>query len=189
MWGKELKQEVIDSGAVVVVRPDSGNPPDVVWKLAHLLADAFGYTKNSKGYKVLNHVRIIQGDGITTSSIEEILLRLKASGFSAENVAFGQGGALLQQLNRDTLKFAMKCSAAYIDGEWIDVFKDPITDKGKVSKKGRITLYHDNCGGFETIRIGHVHDHLVGDALVEVFRDGKVIKEYDFAEVRANANS
>lgn len=190
IWGKELKAEVIDSGTTLVVRPDSGDPVDVVWKLAHLLDDAFGSTKNSKGYKVLNHVKIIQGDGINQHSIEDILARLRGSMFSTENLVLGMGGGLLQHCNRDTLKWAMKCSAAEVNGEWRDVFKDPITDQGKTSKKGRISLYRDkNTGEYSTIRINHAQlDTSKEDMLQTVFLNGKIVKEYTFSEVRENSN-
>lgn len=189
LWGKELKEEVIESGATVVIRPDSGEPAEVVWKLAHLLADAFGYTYNSKGYKVLNHVRIIQGDGINEIVIEEILAKLRGSMFSADNITFGCGGKLLQACDRDTLKWAMKCSAAEVDGQWRDVFKQPITDQGKTSKKGRITLYRNkNTGEYLTAREAHgIHPELE-DALVTVFVNGDIVKEYSFNEVRENSN-
>jgi nicotinamide phosphoribosyltransferase len=136
LWGSRLKQEVIDSGATLVIRPDSGDPADVVEKCALLLDRAYGSTINGKGFKVLNHVRLVQGDGINATSIKEILGRLKQAGFAADNIAFGMGGGLLQHLNRDTQKFAMKCSAARINGVWVDVYKDPVTDPGKASKKG-----------------------------------------------------
>lgn len=139
LWGEELRQEVIDSGAVVVIRPDSGDPVLVNRKLVQLLGEKFGYTVNAKGFKVLNNVRLIQGDGITTLSIRSILGALTADGWSADNIAFGQGGALLQQLNRDTCQFAMKCSAICVYGEWRDVYKDPVGDSGKKSKRGRQT--------------------------------------------------
>jgi nicotinamide phosphoribosyltransferase len=184
LWGSRLKQQVIDSGATLVVRPDSGNPPDVVEKCAHLLDRAYGSEVNSKGFKVLKHVRLIQGDGVNPTSIKDILERLKAAGFAADNIAFGMGGALLQQLNRDTQKFAMKCSAARINGEWVDVFKDPVTDPGKASKKGRLDLVRD----------GTTHEYVtypMGPAgaarnseLVEVFRDGRLLKDWTFNEVR-----
>ena len=96
-----------------------------------LLDEAFGHTVNGKGYKVLNHVRVIQGDGINPNSIRAILERATSAGYAADNLTFGMGGALLQHLNRDTQNFALKCSAARIDGRWIDVYKDPVTDKGK----------------------------------------------------------
>lgn len=49
-------------------------------------------------------------------------------------------GALLQKLHRDTQKCAYKCSYAVIDGKGVNVFKTPITDSGKKSKKGLMTL-------------------------------------------------
>lgn len=126
LWGRELRQQVIDSGATVVIRPDSGVPEEVVLQTALRLERAFGVRRNSKGYKVLNHVRIIQGDGINAHSIRQILANLKFNGFSADNVAFGMGGALLQQINRDTFRFAMKTSSIRIGEEWTDVYKDPV---------------------------------------------------------------
>lgn len=201
IWGEELKQEVIDSGATVIIRPDSGEPSEVVVKCLYLLEKNFGSTTNSKGYRILNHVRIIQGDGIDHSSIHSILFCMELAGFSADNVSFGQGGGLLQHVNRDTLKFAMKCSAIgireYYSGEhpvldelygapsrveWRDVFKDPITDSGKTSKKGRVTLYKDTSGKYYSDIEGKGES-----ALTEVFRDGRLMKEYTFDDVRNNA--
>jgi nicotinamide phosphoribosyltransferase len=187
LWGGRLKQQVIDSGATLVVRPDSGNPPDVVEKCAVLLDRAYGSTTNGKGFKVLNHVRLIQGDGVNPGSIKETLERLKAVGFSADNIAFGMGGALLQQMNRDTQKFAMKCSAARIYGKWVDVYKDPVTDPGKVSKKGRLDLIRNGS-------TGELLTHPMGDTLspqpselVDVFRNGELLKEWTFEAVRARS--
>lgn len=193
-WGTELKDEVIKSGATVVVRPDSGDPSVVVLKCVQILDEYFGSVVNSKGYRVLNNVRVIQGDGINHRSIRSILYTLELNGYSADNVAFGQGGALLQQVNRDTLKFAMKCSSigvgainsaepGAINSEivWRDVYKDPVTDSGKRSKRGRVTLYRDSNGGFHS----GVEDW-PQSALVEVYRDGVLLKEYTLEEVRAN---
>lgn len=64
--------------------------------------------------------------------------------FSPVGLVFGQGGQLLQAHNRDDFGWAMKCSYAVVDGVGRDVFKDPITDKGKKSKKGRIKLISAN---------------------------------------------
>lgn len=189
LWGGELKQEVIDSGATLVIRPDSGDPASVVLRVVTLIDKTFGSVVNDKGYKVLNNVRVIQGDGIVTESIAEILSVLKTAGYSADNVAFGQGGGLLQQVNRDTSKFAMKTSAAEIDGEWIDVFKDPITDSGKRSKKGRITLFRNSeTGEFTTGRIGEGNNPYIEDVMVTVFKNGELMKDYTLSEVRANSN-
>lgn len=147
IWGEQLRQKVIDSGATVVIRPDSGDPVLVVNTLLHTLSRKFGTTTNSKGYKVLNNVRVIQGDGLNPQTIEAILKSAKMAGFSADNIAFGMGGGLLQKVNRDTCKFAYKCSAIAIqeaDGsvQWRDVYKDPVTDPGKKSKRGRFGVKH-----------------------------------------------
>lgn len=185
IWGKQLKDEVIKSGAIVVVRPDSGNPPEVVLKVAQLLDKNFGSEYNAKGFKVLNNVRIIQGDGINEDSIREILENLKKAGFSADNVAFGMGGALLQGMNRDTQRFAMKASAMKIDGQWRDVFKDPVTDPGKKSKKGRLELIRSLDGSVKTVPAEEAEGH--EKLLKVVFENGRVLKDWTFAEVRANS--
>lgn len=192
LWGEELRQKVIDSGATIVIRPDSGDPVVVNRKLIGILGEKFGYTTNEKGFKVLNNVRLIQGDGVNELTIRSILGALAAMGWSADNIAFGMGGALLQQLDRDTQKFAMKCSAAQINGEWIDVQKDPVTDPGKKSKAGRVTLW--KSGGELQSAVTSPRgwfDKAVGEfteALETVYLNGKLVKEIDFATVRANSN-
>jgi nicotinamide phosphoribosyltransferase len=188
-WGTELKQDVLDSGATLVVRPDSGDPADVVAKCLKILDKYFGHTVNDKGYKVLNNVRVLQGDGINHQTIRSILYTITLAGYSADNVAFGQGGALLQIVNRDDQKFAMKCSAAFVNGEWVDVFKDPITDKGKRSKKGRMVLIETD-NGFKTVTTEDAEYDAVKDqdVLEVVYSMGKLIRDMTFDEVRANSN-
>jgi nicotinamide phosphoribosyltransferase len=199
LWGGELKQEVIDSGATLVIRPDSGDPVEVVTKVAKLLDSKFGSTINDKGYKVLNVVRIIQGDGINIDTVGAILESLKLNGFSADNVAFGMGGALLQAAQRDDQKFAMKCSAALIDGQWVDVYKDPITDKGKTSKKGRLALI-DNTNSVELTESGVIkgpsvvtvsEDYAVNfgatDLLRSVYRNGVLMVDENLETIRERA--
>jgi nicotinamide phosphoribosyltransferase len=209
MWGTELKDDVINSGATVVIRPDSGDPVVVVPKMLRILADKFGFTTNEKGYKVLNNVRVIWGDGINSVSLSSILrCVVDVAGWSADNIAFGMGGGLLQQCDRDTLKFAMKCSSVGVRERytteqqestlmdsalvWRDVFKDPATDPGKASKKGRVSLY--TCGGeYET---STVPSHRWTDkgfqwvsAMETYFEDGEVKFTQTFDEVRANSNA
>jgi nicotinamide phosphoribosyltransferase len=192
LWGTELKQQVIDSGATVVIRPDSGDPAEVLPRMIQILAETFGYTVNAKGYKVLNNVRLIWGDGINQLSIQTIYRTVvDLGGYSADNLAFGMGGALLQQIDRDTQKFAMKCSSACVNGEWVDVFKDPITDKVKASKKGRVTLW--KSGGDYVTSVDAPKgwsDKAIGpwtDVLEPVFKDGKLLRDMTFDEVRANS--
>lgn len=192
LWGTELKQDILDSGATLVVRPDSGHPATVVLKCIQILDEHFGSEVNEKGYKVLSNVRVLQGDGINIDSVKEILDTIIAEGYSADNVVFGQGGALLQIVNRDDQKFAMKCSAAFVNNEWVDVFKHPITDKGKQSKKGQLKLVKnggiDKDGNPCYITVNH-HDkmfNVLHDELEVVFSNGKLIRDLTFDEVRAN---
>lgn len=185
-WGRELRDAVRNSGGTLVVRPDSGEPVTVVTETIERLMKWYGFETNSKGYRVLPpEVRVIQGDGISLETIESILAAMKARGLSADNVAFGMGAELLQKVNRDTLRFAMKASAAEVAGQWRDVFKDPVTDKGKRSKAGRLALIADPQAGYRTIR----EDELGGreNALVTVFRDGRLLTDWRFAEIRERA--
>lgn len=188
LWGGELRDQVIESGATLVVRPDSGDPVEVVTKVAKLLDAKFGSVTNAKGYKLLKNVRIIQGDGINATSVRDILESLMDNGFSADNVAFGMGGALLGAPQRDDQKFAMKCSAALINGEWVDVFKDPITDHGKRSKKGRLGLVYE-CGlgscGFHTVPEDIAAKK--GDVLRTVYENGELLIDETFVDIRARA--
>jgi nicotinamide phosphoribosyltransferase len=125
---------------IFVIRPDSGNPIDVIGNILGVMRkNEVSYTVNSKGFKVFNKYRIIWGDGITPSNIDAILSFVEQQGYAADNMAFGSGGDLMQNLNRDTHKFAFKCSAALVGNEWRDVYKEPITDKGKSSKRGLLT--------------------------------------------------
>lgn len=192
-----LIARVKEKGGILVIRPDSGNPASVPVAVIEMLCDKYGYTLNSKGYKVLPpEVRVIQGDGITPATLETILENLKARRLSASNIAFGMGGGLLQMVNRDTYKFAMKASAAMVDGKWVDVFKDPKTDHGKVSKKGRLMLVYDHhADAFETISEADFEMFAdegkrdLTDAMVTVYDNGPVENAYeDFADIRDRAN-
>lgn len=182
-WGTVLKDQVVQSGATLVVRPDSGDPADTVARCAAILDQHFGHTVNAKGFKLLNHVRLIQGDGINDESLQSILFKLTQDGYAVDNIAFGMGGGLLQQLDRDTQKFAMKCSAVQINGAWREVFKAPVTDPGKRSKRGRLKLVRHADGAYETVAQDALPDQ--PDVLQEVFRDGKIVKSTTFDAVRA----
>jgi nicotinamide phosphoribosyltransferase len=189
LWGDALRQRVIDSGAILVVRPDSGDPVTIVANTLALLAERFGTITNKKGYRVLEHVRVIQGDGVNPASIGAILDRVVADGFSASNIAFGMGGALLQKLDRDMQNFAYKASAVEIDGKWRDVFKDPATDSAKRSKRGLLGLVEEN-GSFTTVPVEAEtftpRDHRT-NALRPVWRNGALLIDDSLAEIRQRA--
>jgi nicotinamide phosphoribosyltransferase len=179
LWGDALKDRVMQREGTLVVRPDSGDPVETVEKVLEILGEAFGYTVNDKGFKVLDpHVRVIQGDGVNYDSIKAILQNLMDKGWSADNLAFGMGGALLQKLDRDVMLFAMKCAESVINGKIVNVFKKPVGDAWKASKKGRQVLVKTESG-FETKPYGGS----LQDELVTVFENGKIIKSYTFDEV------
>lgn len=188
IWGEQLRQEVIDSGATIVIRPDSGEPVEVVSRVAQILGEKFGTTVNSKGYKVLKNVRIIQGDGVNEQSINEILTSLKNLGFSASNIAFGIGGSLLQKIDRDTLKFAYKCSAVVVDGKLRDVYKQPITDAGKNSKKGRLDLIRGESGEYQTARLEDAETTGAENSVMQtVFENGAILIDERLEAIRKRA--
>lgn len=149
MWGL-LADQIKAKNQTLVVRPDSGNPLEVLPEVFKILSSWFGGKINEKGYAVMNNVRVIWGDGINAETIKDILAMLKKHGYSADNIAFGMGGALLQGVVRDDQKWAMKASYARIDGKNVEVFKDPITDPGKASLKGKVDLFKDANGKFFT---------------------------------------
>ncbi len=181
-WCGDLRDRLEKSGATLVIRPDSGDPASVVLKSLQTLERKVGAPQNMRGFKLLpKWVRLIQGDGINEDSITQILSTMKAHGYSASNVAFGMGGALLQQVNRDTQRFAYKVSEATINNERVPVCKDPITDPGKRSKSGRFALVKRD-GALTTVP-GPARD----DLLRTVFEDGDLVVDDTFDAVRSRA--
>jgi nicotinamide phosphoribosyltransferase len=192
IWAKHLLKYVEKNGSTVVIRPDSGDPTKVPVDIIKILMNEVGCTINKKGYKVLpDYVRVIQGDGITRETLKQILENLEAEKISATNITFGMGGGLLQQFDRDTFKFAMKCSSAKIYGIWKDVYKDPVTDKGKISKKGRLTLVKDEqTGKFRTIIHGQEIKPNEINMLKTVYNNGIKYDMLDnFETIRQTANN
>jgi nicotinamide phosphoribosyltransferase len=186
LWGDELRDKVIAMEGMLIVRPDSGNPQTVPLEVIKLLDTRFGHTLNTKGYKVLNNVRVIQGDGINRNSINAIISSLVANGYSITNIAFGMGGALLSRPERDDLGFAMKCSAICINGVWSDVFKDPITDHGKTSKKGILaSVIHE--GEYMTIKRDDLIDPRC-NKLETVFMDGNITRNENWVDIKTRAS-
>jgi len=192
-WGTELRDEILNRKGTLVIRPDSGDPIMTLLAIFEILFSKFGFTTNAKGYKVLpTQVRVIQGDGVNYEAIIDIYEALKSNGISAENLVLGMGGALLQKVDRDTQKFALKCSSAIINGEEVDVEKNPtemdehgnITASFKKSKGGRLKLVKIN-GIFKTV-IEHKHPELANE-LHTVFENGELVNPIPFEQVRVNA--
>ena len=185
-WGTALHDQIVKSGATLVVRPDSGDPAAMVRMVVGALERKFGSTVNHKGYRVLNHVRVIQGDGIDETSIKEILNAITNDGFSATNVAFGMGGALLQQVNRDTQRFAYKASAAMVGGMYRPIYKDPVTDPRKRSKDGVLDLALE-AGKFVTKRYTDFGLSYPASAMRTVFRNGQLLIDDTLETIRSRA--
>ena len=111
---------------------------------------------------------------------------MKKAGWSGDNIAFGSGGGLLQKLNRDTMKCAFKCSMAVVDGCERYVYKDPVTDISKKSKKGYLKLVRED-NTYKTIssEIGEdLSKFFEDDVLQTVFENGKLEIDYGFEEIR-----
>ncbi|HVI46309.1 MAG TPA: nicotinate phosphoribosyltransferase [Chitinophaga sp.] len=189
-WGDALKEQILSRNGTLVIRPDSGDPVQTLLAIFNILMETFGYTVNEKGYKVLPpQVRVIQGDGISYSSIPPIFAALKEAGISAENLVLGMGGALLQRVNRDTQEFALKCSYAEVNGQGINVQKMPVEmDKNgelrtsfKKSKAGKLKLVKEN-GEFKTLAVNDAPE--LPDLLTTVFENGIVTQSHTFEEVR-----
>lgn len=192
-WGGELKELILSRDGVLVIRPDSGDPVFTLLKVFSILMNKFGYTLNEKGYKVLpSQVRVLQGDGVNPSSIRAIYGALKVNGISAENLLLGMGGALLQKVDRDTQKFAFKCSYAEINGKGVDVQKHPleIDDHGRLvpsfkrSKAGMLKLIY-TTEGYQTVRQELYPES--PDQLLTVFENGEICNATRFEEARERA--
>lgn len=188
-WGVALKPRILHRKGTLVVRPDSGPLPETLLGVLDTLGKAFGTETNSLGFKVLPpQVRVIQGDGIDKQMLSIIIDEMLEKKWSIDNIAFGSGGGLLRKLDRDTLGFACKASSATVDGVERDVYKDPITDPGKKSKRGRQAVIRGK-DGIETWSKVVGADDMSGDLLKEVFRDGKLLEFQTLEQIRKVAEA
>lgn len=188
IWGGSLAAQVRSTGGTLVVRPDSGDPVTTPLRTVATLWDKFGGTVTAKGYRVLDPcVRVIQGDGMTLESIGRLVAAMLEGGWSIDNIAFGMGGGLLQHVNRDTLRFAMKANAM-MDGEgaWHDVFKQPVTDASKSSKAGRQAVVTEG-GAMKAIRLDALGDR--ENLLQPVYAGGQIVRHDSFDAIRARAEA
>lgn len=191
IWGANLRQQVIESGATVVIRPDSGNPLEVPIEVIKTLMGKVGYITNKKGFDVLpSSFRVIQGDGINNRSINGIIDNLRLHKLALSNIAFGMGGGLLQQVNRDTFGFAMKASYAEVNGIERDVSKNPIGDSDKASKKGKQVVYQlPNESG--QLEYRSTKESLLPNGTKNlmklVYDNGKILVNDSFTDIRNRA--
>jgi nicotinamide phosphoribosyltransferase len=199
-FARELKDKIMQRKNKTIFRPDSGNPEHVICGdpaadpnspegkgCIVLLDEVFGNTINSKGFKVLNNVGLIYGDGMYLERYERVLERLVDMGYSVENLAIGVGG-ILRYHSRDTLGFAIKSTKVLIDGVEKSIMKDPITDKGKRSHMGLLRLDCDESADtleerFIT-RDNVTKEEEAGGCLETVFEDGKLLIDDSIQDIR-----
>ncbi|WP_440880640.1 nicotinate phosphoribosyltransferase [Tenacibaculum sp. C7A-26P2] len=191
-----LKNEVLARDGKVVVRPDSGDPVDIICGnpngksieekkgVIELLWETFGGNTNQKGFKELDsHIGAIYGDSITLDRATQICERLKQKGFASTNVVLGIGSFTYQYNTRDTFGFAMKATYGEVKGLGREIFKDPITDDGtKKSAKGllKIELENEEYKLYDQVSW---EEEKQGE-LKEVFKDGKILIEEKLSEIR-----
>ncbi|MFT6981844.1 MAG: nicotinamide phosphoribosyltransferase [Crocinitomicaceae bacterium] len=199
----KLKEEILARDGKLVIRPDSGDPVDIICGeeralggntpvekgVVELLWDVFGGTMNAQGFKVLDgHIGAIYGDSITTERAEQICQRLNDKGFATTNVVLGIGSFTYQFNTRDTFGFAMKATSVVVNGERREIFKDPITDDGiKKSAKGlmRVDLVDD-----EYVLVDQVTEEEEEQGELQViYDDGKFMNEITLQEIRDRINN
>lgn len=183
----QLRDEIIAAKVKVVFRPDSGDMMEVVPRILRMQEQAFGVQMTDKGYKQIQHVGVIQGDGVDHDAILVLLKKVTDLGYSADCVIFGSGGALLQKVNRDTLSFAQKASSILVDGEWRGIAKNPVTDSGKRSKEGVLTTVRSKMTGElmpARLDLGAL-DSEFEDIMQLVYHTGVLYNETTLTDVRA----
>jgi len=184
----------------LVLRPDSGNHLEVINRMLNIMEHNSLIIAHDNTKVLFRDFGILWGDGITPETIEEILNIQTMNGFAAENFVFGSGGDLMQNHTRDTQKFAIKCSS--IDVEVIrldeaepyiksrDVFKDPITDPGKKSLKGKVTAYYNkSTDTYFVDRVDAEFDSSVINCLSTVFHNGQLLKDWTLDEIRSHSRN
>jgi nicotinamide phosphoribosyltransferase len=195
MCTPEFVAMVRSIGCRLVVRPDSGDMYEIVPWILDQLADAYGAEVNESGYKVINGAGVLQGDGISLESMTKLLDVIVSRGYRADSVVFGSGGALLQKVNRDTYKYAQKASAVLVkDGDeykWVGIVKDPVTDPGKKSKMGVLSLFKSKMTGqYATFRIDQGDlDSEWEDVMEDLYDCGEFFNRTTVLEARARAMS
>ncbi len=192
----KLKTEIIRRKGKVVIRPDSGDPVNIICGnpdgsteheikgVIELLWDTFGGHVNAKGYKeLIPQIGAIYGDSITLDRAVQICERLREKRFASTNVVLGIGSYTYQYNTRDTFGFAMKATYGEVNGEGREIFKDPVTDDGtKKSATGLIRIDKENGAYILTDRVNWKEEKR--GALIEVFRDGKLLIDQTLREIR-----
>lgn len=186
IWGKTLQEEVRRGGGVLVIRPDSGDPIDTPVQVVTQLAYAFGTRLNTKGFKVIDaNVRVLQSDGVSLQDIQMILGRLESAGFSAENISFGMGSGLLQKVNRGTVSFTMRATAAMDDsGQWRELGRRRPHAQVNAAGSGRVAAIAD---GIDVVSVPLSELGGRQNLFQPVWENGELLVDWSLDDVRARA--
>ena len=189
--GKFKEKIESDDYPKLILRPDSDDPRIVIPKMLDIMEkNKVKFTENSKGYKSFNKYGGIWGDGIKMNSIRDICSLLIMNGYETNVFAFGSGGWLASSHTRDLMGFAIKCSElTFMDGSTMDIYKDPITDPGKKSKKGKVTTYFNKeTSEFFTDIIGKETETII-NIVQPLFINGKMVKDYTLSKIRESVDN
>jgi nicotinamide phosphoribosyltransferase len=195
----KLKDKIMARDGKLVIRPDSGNPADILCGdpearrhspvnkgVVELLWDVFGGTTNGNGFRMLDeHIGTIYGDAITYDRGDEIMGRLARKGFASGNAVFGVGSFSYQYVTRDTYGFAMKATWADVNGEERNLFKKPITDNGeKFSATGRLAVKrYEPTGEIYVVEEATPEDE--AESLMQPkWEDGKFLTRTSISQIR-----
>ncbi|MGL4345238.1 MAG: nicotinate phosphoribosyltransferase [Cellulosilyticaceae bacterium] len=187
--------------AKVCIRPDSGEPQLILCGdpegeseaerkgLVEVLWELFGGTINDKGFKKLDpHIGVVYGDSITLERCQEICEGLINKGFCVSNVIFGVGSYSYNMISRDTLGHALKATYCEIQGNPVQIYKSPKTDKEamKKSQRGKVAVVEVE-GQIKWIDQldGISEPQVQGNLLETVFCDGQLVRETTLSEMRA----
>lgn len=198
-----LKEEILTRDGKLVIRPDSGDPVDIICGVSkelggespqdkgviELLWDVFGGSINTQGFKVLDpHIGAIYGDSITIERAEDICKRLHSKGFASTSVVLGIGSFTYQFKTRDTFGFAMKATSVVVHGKRREIFKDPITDNGiKKSAKGLLQVIKQ--GGSYELRDEVTEEEEKEGELKVIYENGEFYNSTTLEEIRQKVNN
>jgi nicotinamide phosphoribosyltransferase len=181
--------EALAMNCRIVVRPDSNDMYENVRNACEMLFKHFGFVTNEKGYRTCaKNLGVIQGDGITLTTFNNLYGMLLTNGIAADMLVTGSGGDLLQNSARDNYRVAQKLCAMENNGVMMSIAK---LTPGKKSKEGLVSTYLKSNGDYGA------YDQLkplpadFGKDMMVVLLDfskkpGKILYTPTFPEIRTN---
>lgn len=197
-----LKDVIMARDGKVVIRPDSGDPVNIMcgdpdnygpahFGVLRLLEATMGVDMERGGaLPLINKAGAIYGDSITLERADQILYRCtKELRLSPFNCVFGIGSYTYEYVTRDTYGRAVKATAVVRGGKLIPIFKNPKTDDGgKKSHKGIPAVYRHEQSTEDNPEYYVVQEAapeaLDNCAFEKVWEDGKLLVDPKFETIR-----